>query len=118
MHGARIVHGRFDLAGGELRDKAGAILHINHELVIDAFVARMIHWHLNAPACEQPAILARNFLASCGSGIQMAELDAQHGALQSVHAVVIADEFVFIACGLAVRAGCPGKIGNLVVIRS
>ena len=100
----------------ELRDDGVAVAHINHELVIDAFVLRIVHRHLQPRAFEHAAVFPRDFPAPFRPAMQAAQLDAQHGALKSLHAVVVAGEFVFVARGLPVGTSRAREFRGCVII--
>src|SRR5271170_2351871 len=110
------MHGGVYATRGKLRDNGIAVAHIDHELVIDAFVARIVVWHLEARAFEQAAIFFGNFAAPLRPGVQAAKLDAQHGALKSLHAVVEAGKLVVITRGLTMGTRCAGEFRNGVVV--
>ena len=116
VQGARVMNGRADFARGELRADPGAIADVDNELVIDAFVARIVNGEFEARVAEGALVFAGDLAAAGGPGVEAAELDAEDGALESVHAVVIADEFVLVTRRLSMRAGRASELRDLVVV--
>ena len=93
-----------------------AIVHVNHELVINTFVARIVLRHFQARAFEQAAVFLGDFAALLRPGVQATKFDAQHGALKSLHAVVVAREFVVVARGLSVGTRRACEFRDAVVV--
>ena len=52
MDGLGVVNHGFDFASGELRDHRAAIVHVDHELVVNALVARIVDGEFDARAGE------------------------------------------------------------------
>ena len=69
------MHGGVNAARGELRDDGIAIVHVNHELVVNTFIARIVVRHLQVRAFEQLAIFLGNFAALLRPCVQAAKIE-------------------------------------------
>src|SRR5580700_9564820 len=117
MQRFRVMVGGFNFSSGELRDDRISVVHVDHELVVNGFVLRRVVWHSKFRIGKDAAILACNFLPARGPAIEIAQFDAKHRALKSLHAIVVTDEFVLVARCLAVGAGGASVLRNRIIVR-
>ena len=111
-----IVDQGINSAFGEFGLHAATIADENDEQVVDALILRIVLWQSDAHFGEQPAVFLSELAAFGGPIGQAAHFDLQNRALKSFHAVIVADEFVFVAPGLAVVASGPGEVRNARVV--
>src|SRR5256885_15870416 len=71
---------------------------------VDALGPRIVLGYLDARAGEPRAVHAGDLLPARGPRVEPPELDAQDGALEPLHAIVVADVLVEVAPRLAVVA--------------
>src|SRR5437867_10861958 len=107
VDGMRIVNGRAHAARRQCLADPVASVDVDDEEGVDALGVRVVRGEVDARAGEPRAVQTGDLLAARGPRLEAPQLDAQDGALEPLHAVVVADTVMEVAPRLAVVAQRP-----------
>src|SRR6266852_5004327 len=113
----RIVDGRAHAPRRQRLADPVTSVDVDDEEGVDALGVRVVRGEVDARAGEPGAVQTGDLLAARGPRLEAPQLDAQDGALEPVHAVVVADTVMEVAAGLAVVAQRPRQPRDLVAVR-
>src|SRR5438445_1371829 len=117
VDGPRIVNGRAHAARRQRLADPVASVDVDDEERVDAFGVRVVRGEVDARAGEPRAVQTGDLLAARGPRLEAPQLDAQDGALEPLHAVVVADTVMEVAPRLAVVAQRPRQVSDVVAVR-
>src|SRR5438093_111597 len=113
----RIVNGRAHAARGQRLADPVASVDVDDEEGVDALGVRVLRGEVDARAGEPRAVQTGDLLPARGPRREVPQLDAQDGALEPLHAVVVTDTVMEVAARLAVVAQRPRQLSDLVAVR-